>query len=113
VPAVLAALLVWPWWLGCALLIPGLAVYGRAERATAAARGIISRDGTAIWIGAIMSLPIGLTFPKLSNAYPEYVALMFVGYLMIFCDPLMRLVYRLRRPRADATTTPGAGTGDG
>src|ERR1700730_2261994 len=96
VPAVLAALLAWPWWLGCVLLIPGLTLHLKAGRMAAVARGMTSPDKRDRGIGGMMGALVGVTFPPLADAHPNYAALFFVCYLIFLVDPIWRLVYRHR-----------------
>jgi hypothetical protein len=106
VAAAIAAVLAWPWWLGLVLLVPGMVLYFRAGQAEAFTRGWTSGEEGGRGFVAIVGALSGMGYAALASAFPDrYASLLLVGFLIVVCDPLGRLVNRLRRQPTGAVTS--------
>jgi hypothetical protein len=100
IPAAVAALLIWPWWIAALLAAPGFGVYVKKSRLAAKAQGVLPRDETGAWIVGAIGAPIAVVLADMVKSHADSIStLVFVGFLIIVVDPAWRLVWQWRRQR--------------
>lgn len=109
-PATLAALFAWPWWVGALLLVPGMALYAWSGRIAAAKTKIASRRMADRRLAMVIVVASLIVFMGLAKSLPPYCRpLLFAGYVIVVVDPIWRVGLWIYQQRESPPVTTANG----